>query len=280
MVVKIKGIEKLNSNWFEEIMISEDTKNCTYYVRVLNNCFKFDGEKFNTSFSDYVKGLESEEAIIEIIERYLENVKVNGLTTLLNCRRERGKWVYIYGNNSFKVLRTQMFNVKFKEIFQKIKNKYLNDRYEFFWSDDIKKIKLSLDSKKSCYNVYPIECEDCDRTIICSEDKDAIPTCETYVDYSVKVDKEKGLPLFEKKFITELLNYKFSQACEEIQVKSFNLGKTDKIDRYIVSCGDFEISFLNREVFMFILDMVNDYNNELYEIKKNEKKRQLKMEGF
>ena len=86
--------------------------------------------------------------------------------------------------------------------------------------------------------------------------------------------------LAEKQFISELLNYKFLQVGQEVQIQSFMLGKTDKIDRYIVRCGDFEISFLNRDVFGFIFDIIDSYNNELNEIKINEKKKQLKMEGF
>lgn len=280
MEVVIKGLKKLDSNWFEAINISEDKKNSEYLIRVFNEDFLQNGNNVGISFSEQIKEMGAEEKIIEVINRYLKDTKINAITAPMYSGHRSGKWVNIYGNNGTKILRLQLFNSMFAEIFKKIQMKYFNDRYEFFWRDDVKKIKLSLDSKKSAYDVYPIECEDCKRDIICSEDRDAIPTCETYVDYSVKVDNGKGLMLAEKQFISELLNYKFLQVGQEVQIQSFMLGKTDKIDRYIVRCGDFEISFLNRDVFGFIFDIIDSYNNELNEIKINEKKRQLKMEGF
>lgn len=284
MVVVIKGLKKLNANVFEDINISEDKEKNEYLVRV------FGGNNFKNSilvgnkFSEQVKGMCCEERVIEVIQRYLENVKINGVTSLIGSAHRKGKWIYVYGNNGSKILRLQLFNDKFGEVFRLINNKYINDRYDLFWNDDVKKIKLSISTKKSSYTVLPIECEDCDRDIKCFDDVDAIRTCETYVDYTVKIFQKEGISLTEKLFITELLNYKFGQVGEEVLVKNITIGPEDSLNRrfhsHIIRCGDFELSFPHREEFMFIFDIVNNYNNELFEIKMNEKKRQLKMEGF
>jgi len=284
MGVVIKGINKLDANWFKAINISEDKNTGEYQVYVFNEDFLQGGNRIGISFSEQIKDMAAEEKIISIINMYLKDTKINAITAPISSGHRSGKWVNVYGNNGTKILRLQLFNSNFAEIFRKIQTKYFNDRYEFFWRDDVKKIKLSLDSKKSAYNVYPIECEDCKRDIICSEDKDAIPTCETYVDYSIKVDKEMGIILAEKLFLTELLNYKFSQIGEEVQVKDITIGREDSLNTrfhsHIIRCGDFELTFPHKEIFMFIFGIVNDYNRELYEAKMNEKKRQLKMEEF
>lgn len=284
MGVSIKGIKRLNANSFEQINISEEEGKNEYLVRVFDGSVSPNGSCVGVSFSEQIKGMSSEEKVIEVIQRYLDNFKINGVTSLVSSGHRKGRWIHVYGANGSRILRLQLFNSKFDEIFKIISNKYFNDRYDLFWNDDIKKIKLSLSTKKSSYSVYPIECEECERDVICSEDKDANPTCETYVNYTVKVDKNDGLFLAEKLFITELLNHKFGQVGEEVQVKNITIGRTDSLNTrfhsHIIRCGDFELSFPHKDAFMFIFGIVNTYNNELFEIKMNEKKRQLKMEEF
>ena len=53
-----------------------------------------------------------------------------------------------------------------------------------------------------------------------------------------------------------------------------------KFSKHIIKCGDFELEFSHQDELMFIFGIVNEYNRELFEINKNIKKRQLKMEGF
>ena len=284
MRVNIKGIRKLDANYFEQINISEDTKKEQYSVVVYGERDLLSCNIVGIKFSDQIRGMSSYERIVEIIQRYLENVKINSISNPIGSAHRKGKWIYIKGNNGNKVLRLQLFNSRFDKMLKMIDNKYLNDRYDYFWNNDIKKMNLVLDSKKSSYDVYPIECDNCKDRVECLDNKDSNYACDTYINCSVKTDKETGIFFAERIFLTEYLNYRLWQIGEEAFVKTNSVGKEDSLNRYISShiirCGDFELSFPHKEEFMFIFGIVNDYNNQLFEIKMNEKKRQLKMEGI
>ena len=280
MSVGINGVSRLNANDYREINIKQMNTD-DYRVDVIGDRIG----KVNSDFSNNLKGMSNEDKIVAIIERYLDNFKINGITTeLIELSYKDGKWLVVYGNNSNRILRLQLFNSKFEEIIKKINDKYLNDRYDFFWNNDIKKMRLVLDTKKSSYNVYPIECDDCNDRVECLDNRDSNFICDTYVNCSVNTDKENGASNFEKVFLTEYLNYRFWQIGEEVKVKTNSIGNDNSLNKYIIShiirCGDFELSFSHKEEFMFIFSIVNNYNNELFEIKNSEKKRQLKMEGF
>lgn len=280
MSVGINGVSRLNANDYREINIKQMNTD-DYRVDVIGDRIG----KVNSDFYKNLKGMSNEDKIVTIIERYLDNFKINGITTeLIELSYKDGKWLVVYGNNSNRKLRLQLFDSKFEEIFKIINDKYLNDRYDFFWNNDIKKMRLVLDTKKSSYNVYPIECDDCNDRVECLDNRDSNFTCDTYVNFSVNTDKENGVSNFEKVFLIEYLNYRFWQIGEEVKVKTNSIGNDNSLNRYISShiirCGDFELFFPHKEEFMFIFSIVNNYNNELFEIKNNEKKRQLKMEGF
>ena len=280
MSVGINGVSRLNANDYREINIKQMNTD-DYRVDVIGDRIG----KVNSDFYKNLKGMSNEDKIVTIIERYLDNFKINGITTeLIELSYKDGKWLVVYGNNSNRILRLQLFNSKFEEIFKIINDKYLNDRYDFFWNNDIKKMRLVLDSKKSSYNVYPIECDDCNDRVECLDNRDSNFICDTYVNCSVNTDNENGVSNFEKVFLTEYLNYRFWQIGEEVKVKTNSIGNDNSLNKYIsshiIKCGDFELSFPHKEEFMFIFSIVNNYNNELFEIKNSEKKRQLKMEGF
>ena len=280
MSVGINGVSRLNANDYREINIKQMNTD-DYRVDVIGDRIG----KVNSDFYKNLKGMSNEDKIVTIIERYLDNFKIYGITTeLIELSYKDGKWLVVYGNNSNRILRLQLFNSKFEEIFKIINDKYLNDRYDFFWNNDIKKMRLVLDTKKSSYNVYPIECDDCNDRVECLDNRDSNFICDTYVNCSVNTDKENGASNFEKVFLTEYLNYRFWQIGEEVKVKTNSIGNDNSLNKYIsshiIKCGDFELSFPHKEEIMFIFSIVNNYNNELFEIKNSEKKRQLKMEGF
>ena len=280
MSVGINGVSRLNANDYREINIKQMNTD-DYRVDVIGDRIG----KVNSDFYKNLKGMSNEDKIVTIIERYLDNFKINGIITeLIELSYKDGKWLVVYGNNSNRILRLQLFNSKFEEIFKIINDKYLNDRYDFFWNNDIKKMRLVLDTKKSSYNVYSIECDDCNDRVECLDNRDSNFICDTYVNCSVNTDKENGVSNFEKVFLTEYLNYRFWQIGEEVKVKTNSIGNDNSLNKYIsshiIKCGDFELFFPHKEEFMFIFSIVNNYNNELFEIKNSEKKRQLKMEGF
>lgn len=280
MRVNIKGKKKLDANYFERIDISEESKKEQYSVVVYGNKNLFKVNNVGIKFSEQIKGMGSEERVMEIIQRYLENVKINSIGNFYR----KNEWINIKGNNGNKILKLHLLNSKFDEILKIINNKYLNDRYEYFWNNNINKLNLVLDSKKSSYSVYPIECDNCNYRAECLDNRDNNFTCDTYVNYSVKTDKDTGVFMFERIFLTEYLNYRLWQIGDEAVVKNNSIERDNSLNKYIssyiIKCGDFELYFPHNEEFMFIFDIIDNYNNQLLEIRSNEIKRQLKMEGF
>ena len=276
MSVGIDGISRLNANDYRELSIKQVGID-DYRVHVVGDNLG----KVNSDFSKELKGMSNEEKIVAIIERYLDHFKINGITKLRELSFRDGEWVVIYGNDCDGVLRLQLFNKYFSDIFNKIRNKYLNDRYNFFWNTNNNLFRLRISTDCSRYGIHYIDCDQCDRDIECDYDN---YECSKYVNINVMLDKDGNVVNFDKKFIKEFLLYKFNLYNEDVKIidirfewdNSFN----PKIDKYIIRCGDFEIVIPHNEELMFILEIVNEYNRELFEINDNIKKRQLKMEGF
>ena len=276
MSVGIDGINRLNANDFRELSIKQ-VGIYDYKVDVIGD----NVGKVNSDFSKNLRGMSNEDKIVSIIQRYLDNFKINGITNLIELSYKDGFWVVVYGNDCDCVLRLQLFNKYFGDIFNKIRNKYLNDRYNFFWNTDNNVFRLCISIDWSRYGIHYIDCDQCDRDIECDYDN---YECSKYVNINMMLDKDGYIVNFDKKFIKEFLLYKFNLYNKEVKVidikfewyNSFN----PKIDKHIIRCGDFEIVIPHNEELMFILEIVNEYNRELFEIDDNIKKRQLKMEGF
>ena len=131
------------------------------------------------------------------------------------------------------------------------------------------------------YGIHSIDCDECDREIECDYES---YDCAEYVYMDLKLGNDGNVVNFDKEFIREFLYYKFNLYNEDVKVidikyewdNSFN----PRIYKHIIRCGDFELEILHGDELMFILDIVNEYNRELFEINNNINKRQLKMEGF
>ena len=276
MSVGIDGISRLNANDFREITIKQVDID-DYLIDVIGDKVG----KVGGDFSKNLKGMSNEDKIVAIIERYLDNFKIYGITKAIELSFRDGEWVVIYGNNSNSVLRLQLFNKYFSNIFDKIKNKYLNDRYNFFWNGEINFVRLGIDNDRSRYGIHSIDCDECDREIECDYES---YDCAEYVYMDLKLGNDGDVVNFDKEFIKEFLYYKFNLYKEDVKViyikyewdNSFN----PRIYKHIIRCGDFEIEVPHKDSLMFILEIVNEYNRELFEINNNIKKRQLKMEGF
>jgi len=277
MSVRIEGVKNLNANNFNEIVVLQNDEN-DYIVKVLGNKIN----TVNNKFSMEIKDMSDEDKIVAIIQRYLDNFKINSVNAPIFLSDRDGKWIVIggFGNN---VLKLRLFGSKFNNIFNIIRDKYLNDRYDYFWNEDINSVKLRLDSDCSSYNVGFVDCDDCKNEEPCYISEDNL--CESYVELAMKTDRNgNGVVDFEKDFIKEFLYHKFSQIGEEVKVMGVFLEFTDSHNRilksHIVQCGDFKLYFPHKDEFMFILGIVNDYNNELFKVNNDIKKRQLIMEEF
>lgn len=276
MSVGINGICRLNANDYREINIKQEDID-DYRVDVVGDRIG----KFNRDFSNSLRGMSNNEKIEIIIDRYLDSFKIYGITKLIELTYKDGLWVVVYGNDCDRILKLQLFDKCFNDIFYKIKNKYLNDRYSFFWNNANDLFKLDISNDCSRYGIDFIECDECDKEIECDYEN---YECNKYVNINVMLDKDGNVVDFDKEFIKEFLLYRFNLYCDEVEIldikydwdNSFN----PKVKEHIIKCGDFELIFLHKDELMFILDIVNEYNRELFEINNNIKKRQLKMEGF
>ena len=275
MSVGINGIKRLNANNFNEITIRQVDTN-DYNVEVIGDEVK----KTNTKFNDEIKDMSNEDKIVAIIERYLNNLKINGITSLIELSYKDGMWLLVYGNNGNSVLRLQLFNSYFEKV--KIKGKYLNDRYDFCWNSEINSFRLSTSSSCSRYDTCLIDCDECEEEAIC--DYSSCFECKKYVNLTLKLDEDWEVLNFEKKFIKEFLIYKFDLVGEEVKVKNVMSEYSNSLNRsfkgHIIKCGEFRMFIPHCEELMFIFGIVNDYNNELFKRNNDVKKRQLKMEGF
>ena len=273
MSVNIKGLRKLDSNYFDEIVISQNGVD-DYNVFVSGKNISVS----NSNFSDMLKKLSSYEIICMIIRKFIEDITINEITDLVDLPHRDGKWLLIYGDECHKALKLQLFGSKFKPLFDEIKMKYFNDRYNYFWNSEIKTLKLS---SNSFYSSYYGETVDCEKSLHSCVDEF---NCDNYVKYVVKLDKNGKVMEFERKFIEEFLYHKFWSVGEEVKIKgifeeySYSLNRILK--GHIIKSGDLEVIFPHNEDFMFMFSIVNNYNNELFKIKEDVKKKQLKMEGF
>ena len=78
MSVGINGVSRLNANDYREINIKQMNTD-DYRVDVIGDRIG----KVNSDFSKNLKGMSNEDKIVAIIERYLDNFKINGITTEL-----------------------------------------------------------------------------------------------------------------------------------------------------------------------------------------------------
>ena len=277
MSVGINGISKLSTNNFDEINIRQDGK-WDYIIDVI-------GDNVSRCSDDFIKELKSmltsEDKVLAIIERFLENYKIDGITKPMEIKYKDGEWVVVYGNNGNNVLRLQLFNSYFDEVFGKIMTKYLNDRYSFCWNTDINKFRITTDECWSRYGVHLVDCCECSIEDKCDYSKDG--QCDEYGQLYL-FSKDGMIKDFEIEFIKEFLNYRFDLYNEEVKVinimTEYDNSLNRRFNKHIIRCGDFSLEFPHREEFMFIFGIVNDYNSELFKINNDVKKRQLKMEGF
>lgn len=277
MGIKINGITQLNANVFNEITITEETTG-EYVVDV------YGGGSVKTSnnkFSKEIENMELEDKIIAIVERYLNNFKINGYTGMVGVLRRAGYNV-VYGSSGDILLRLRLFDSKFNDVSKKIMTKYLHDRYNFCWNEDIKLFKLSLDFRGSRYDMKVVECEDCTKNDFCYRDQTI--RCDRYCDLTLRTDDKGNVVDFDRKFIEEFLNYKFWEYGKEIDItlnyQRFGSNPHAFSHNYVINCGDIKILVPDEMGLNFIFEMVYKYNDELYNIEKNVKRRQKKMEGF
>jgi len=272
MGVKIDGITRLRANYYNKLVVKEDVVGGNYQVNVNGNKINYETETIGDRFSKEFKNKNDDDQVREIIEDYIRNTKICGITDLIPLSDYNGKkFNIIYGNFGYKEMLLQLYNKDFKDIFDKIKNKYYQDRYEFCYADrGIKTFKISTSNTGSAYtygldNLYKGSKEEWFKEICLKEDNFRV------------IDSER-------KFIEEFIINIFSKFNEEIRIEKiydneYEWTRNDVLG-FMLMCGDVKIYFQKYQLLLFINVIVHNYNVMLKQNKDICKKRQLKMEGF
>ena len=272
MSIKIDGITNLRANYYNKVVIKEICGDNVYQVNVCGYKINHKTEIVGDRFSDEFRGKTDIEQVIEVIDDYIYNTKICGVTDLVSLSEYRGKkFNIIYGNFGYKKMLLQLYNDNFKDVFSKIWMKYDQDRCDFCYDDrEIKNYRINTSNTCSGYTIkvdklYNGSEEELFKDIILKED-----------NYSV-VDGEK-------KFINELIINICSKFNEKIILDKVYNNKYDftgdNLIGFMLLCGDIKIYFPRYESLLFINAIVYNYNLMLEQNKNVYLKKQLKMEGF
>lgn len=273
MSIKIDGITRLRANYYNKLVIREDKVNVNYHVNVDGNKINYETETIGNRFSEEFKNKTDDDKIREIVEDYVRNTKICGIKDLVPLSIYNGeKFNIIYGNFGYKEMLLQLYNKDFKDIFDKIKNKYIQDRFDFCYDDGgikIFKISTCIDGSAYTYGLEGLYRGS-------KEEEWFKEICLSEHNFRV-IDSER-------KFIEQFILNVFSKFNKEIRIEKiydneYEWTRNDVIG-FMLICGDVKVYIPKYEPLLFINVIVHNYNVMLKRNKDECKKRQLKMEGF
>lgn len=262
MSVEIKGIDYLDQNDYEKIIIIENTNN--YVIDVIGPEDETKKIKSINKWSNALNGKSDEEIINSIIEYYLDYSIINQINDhevipnynfLFNCIRGTRQ---LYLNLS---------NKKIEEVKSKIRMKYYIDRE--------KMIEKNKDIKNYCLNIS--------RGMCYKKEGGNNLTDSITINLLGCINQKNGtkdITQDEKIFLQDFLYSKFSGKDCFINIEDKNL-YFEECEKYInlgyfITCDDLCISINDRNLLPEIVSVVDKHNKQI----ENAKKLQLKLEGF
>jgi len=264
MDIVLKNVHKFSSNFYRGIEINEFDLPKKYLVKFFGRDPWFDCTIVGKKRTDCLEGLIAEDKIRFIIKDYLDSTRIDYFTGIIKSRS-------IYGNMWFEANGTRYlsFNIKnnnLRRLLDDVHSKYFNDRYDLCYkNNEIKSFEIDT-GDFSRYEIVD------DRLPYDNSEK------ENTIRFTLKTDN-KGLIDSECEFIKNFIIDKFSCYNEEIIIKK--VYESEYLRRGILlKCRDIKIYIPYYRYLLWIIDVVNKYNEELRKINNNVKKRQLKMEGF
>ena len=272
MSIKIDGITRLRANYYNKIVIRENCSSNNYHVNVSGYKINHQTEVIGKRFSNNFKSKSDIHQVIEIIDDYIDNAKICGVTDLISLSEYRGKkFNIIYGNFGYKKMLLQLYNDNFIDIFSKIWMKYEQDRCDFCYDDrEIKSFRIGTSDTCSGYMIMVDE-------LYNGSDE------ELFKDIKLKEDNYRVIDS-ERKFIGEFIINICSKFNEKIKIEKVYNNEyewiSDNVIGFMLLCGDIKIYFPRYESLLFINVIVHNYNILLEENKNVCLKKQLKMEGF
>lgn len=273
MGIKIDGIGKLRANYYKKLVIREDPVYDKYYVSVKGDKITYETDAIGDRFSGSFREKSDIEQVKEIIEDFLRNGKICGITDLINLPGYgEQRFNVVYGNRGYREMLLQLFNKDFRDIYNKIKQKFYQDRFDFCYEEKgIKTFKISTCSTGSSYTIDKGELYKGSRE-------------EEYFKHIRLQNNQFVLTDSEKKFISDFIINIFSKFGEEIKIEKIYDDEFPRIENhhmgFIFSCGNVKLYIDNFYPLLYILVMVGNYNLTLKSEKEKCMKRQLKMEGI
>ena len=243
MKVKLRGIANLNSNDYDVIVIRELYDNLL--IQADRRKRNWSGEKTTFVFSDYLKEIDDNNKMEEVIKYFLENNTIVSIIDKANIKNYDKPFTVI-STNSGKRLLLQLEN---KEEYQKIRELVLQ-KYNF---DRLKFLN-----------------KNCDINIVTVDGSD------NYSSYGIKenkiklviADKNESEICFFKNFVAEQLSNVIEDETQFIKSNDDEL-----------FCENFRIISHSNLLTNVLYDAYMKHNCDVYENNK-EKKKQLKLEGF
>ena len=264
MDVVLKNLRKFETNYYKGIEINEFSERDECLVKFFGRDVWFDSSFVGDSRVSKLESLSFEDKIRFIIKDYLDNTRIDYFTGIIKSRS-------IYGNMWFEANGTRYlsFNIKnndLRTILDDVYNKYCNDRYDFCYKEHGIKTFMINTADFSSYEIIdgklPYDNADNKRII----------------KLILKTDN-KGIIDSECKFFKEFIIDIFSKYNEKIRIEMVYESKYLR-KGILLRCGDVELYVSYYRYLLWIIDMVNEYNEELKKAHNNIKRRQLKMEEF
>ena len=279
MSVYIDGLGKLETNYFKQINVVEHSYD-NIDISVIGKLYNAKGKKVVYE----LEKLDERGILLTIVDRYLNSYKINRINDLGKIVNSDLYRLGINGFNDERVLNLDLSFDNYAYIYTISLEKYLQDRYNFCFGEDFKKIHLVFNPIGSSYGRCTEDCLECKYDDVCYNDDDR--ECEPYINISLMTDRDGKLKDFEVKFIRDYLYYIFGKCDDLINIKNV-YREIPYIDSFvsecILECGDINIIIPYNNSMIEILKIVDEYNIELSKNKlENNKllKRQLKLEGF
>ena len=256
MSITINGLNRLNADDYHTIIIRESKENFRVDVKSGKNFL--DTTKNNHCISEELQNLEGNQTIINIVEYFLRNNKIDYIGDKKILKRYDGTFAVVSGQRK---LYMRCFDKRLSGLSKMVMGKYLMDRTSFFEENkDMLLYEVSSSPDQTSY----------------------IKTggsSEEYIDIVLKSGNNQ-LANFEKRFLQELIYDRLTNIGEEakiIQPSIFykELGSYVNLGKYII-CGNFSMRLYGDELNGPVREVMNRYNDE----RKQAKKMQLRMEGF
>ena len=244
--MKIDGQKYLDKNNYNKIVMN--LLGSEYKVSV--KCEKdYETEKNNYSFTDDLIDLSDNEKVIQIVEYFLRNSKLNEIKES-RYNGYTGMFSIATGSNGRQLAIKLPKNELGELIGKRIVDKYYHDRKEYFLNNEIKVICFS-DMIRNCY--YS------ENTLCLLGQYGELNENEAY---------------FLEQIILDKLDYNHQANIEFSDIDSGIAGAHYSVPHLI--CGDLKIRIGSYAVARNIAKIVTKYNQEL----KKEKEKQLVLKGW